>query len=175
MANVEKYDDPLWEYMLKTRLMPYLPFIRDWWSKVETIEVDGTGVYPVRGDDVPNGLYYRVSASPARSPIKNVQLFPFIPTVYLQISGVSGGANRMVSKVCASNFQIEEFTVIEKHNLPGTYHQGQFVAFVPTAIMENNKQLGKWTYLTVDEMIALANDYVLQSVKLKMLHYEDKK
>ena len=115
---------------------------------------------------------YRVTNTPVRSPIKNVQVFPFVPVSYLQLTNVSGGATRMVSRVCANNgFTIEEFTIIEKSNLPSTYHQGQFVAFVPTRILEDTSQLGKWVYMTRPEMIGLMQDKVVQSVKAKVIKY----
>ena len=172
MANIEMFDDPVWEYVLNSKLAQYIPCVRRFWECVEGIDISGTGVYPVRGEDVPPGLMYRVTNTPVRSPIKNVQVFPFVPVVYLQITNVAGGAHRMVSRVCAGNrFKIDEFTVIEKSNLPSTYNQGQFVAFVPTKIIEGVKQLGKWVYLTADEMIALCKDNVPDRVKAKLIKY----
>ena len=78
----------------------------------------------------------------------------------------------MVSRVCADNaFTIEEFTIIEKNNLPSTYHQGQFVAFVPTDRLNSVKELGKWVYLTAPEMIALMQGVVTNAIKQKLIRY----
>ena len=114
---------------------------------------------------------YRVTNTPVRSPIKNVQVFPFVPVSYLQITNVAGGANRMVSRVCANEFMIEEFVIIEKSNLPSTYHQGQFIAFVPKDILNGAKSLGKWVYLTTPEMCALVQGKVTTPIKNKMIKY----
>ena len=177
MSDIDKYDDPLWEYIMVTKLQEYIAPAREFWEHIADIQIDGTGVYPIKQGihvscHTPPGFMYRVTNTPVRSPIKNVQVFPFVPTTYLQITNVSGGYTRMVSKVCADNkFVIEEFTIVEKSNLPSTYHQGQFVAFIPTSILNNAKKLGKWVYLTVPEMIALTQDQILPKVKEKVIRY----
>ena len=172
MADIEKYDDPIWEYTLNAKLAQYIPAVRDFWNNIEDIEIVGTGVYPMKGDSNPPGLMYRVTNTPVRSPIKHVQVFPFVPVTYLNLTNIAGGANRMVSRVCADNrFKIDEFTIIEKSRLPSTYHQGQFIAFVPTQVLNSVKDLGKWVYLTAPEMIALMQDKVLQSIKYKVIKY----
>lgn len=172
MADIQMYDDPIWEYVMITKLTPYIEHVRKFWETIEDINIVGTGVFPIVGDNVPLGLMYRVTNTPVRSPIKGVQVFPFVPTSYLQIVGVAGGSARMVSRVCANNkFKLEEFIIIEKHNLPSTYHQGQFVAFVPEDIFTSAKQFGKWTYLTVDEMVALCKGIVLNKVKNKLIKH----
>lgn len=171
MADIKAYDDPIWEYVLATKLQQYIPCVRDWWEHVDQLDITGTGVYPIKADDAPPGLMYRATNTPVRSPIKNVQVFPFVPVSYLQITNVAGGANRMVSRVCADNFTIEEFTIVEKSNLPSTYHQGQFIAFVPTEILNGAKALGKWVYLTAPEMCALMQDKVTKPIKNKLIKY----
>lgn len=170
--NIEEVDDPIWDYVLNSKLVPYIPKVREFWDHITEIEIIGTGVHPVQGDNVPPGLMYRVTNTPVRSPIKHVQVFPFVPVAYLQITNVAGGAQRMVSRVCADNrFKIEEFTIIAKANLPSTYHQGQFVAFVPTSILNSAQSMGKWVYLTMDEMMALCSDKVTPKVKEKVIKY----
>ena len=173
MADVKAYDDPIWEYVLATKLQSYIPYVREWWEHVESIDINGTGVYPIisEDNDMPPGLMYRVTNTLVRSPIKNVQVFPFVPVSYLQITNVAGGANRMVSRVCANEFMIEEFVIIEKSNLPSTYHQGQFIAFVPKDILNGAKSLGKWVYLTTPEMCALVQGKVTTPIKNKMIKY----
>ena len=111
MANIEKYDDPIWEYTLNAKLAQYIEHVRKFWEDIENIEVMCTGVFPVQGENIPPGLMYRVTNTPVRSPIKHVQVFPFVPVTYLNLTNVAGGANRMVSRVCADGkFKIEEFT-----------------------------------------------------------------
>lgn len=170
MADISKYDSSVWEYVLNSKLNHFIPAVRAFWEHVGDIDVSGTGVFPVEG--APSGLMYRVTNTPVRSPIKNVQVFPFVPVSYLNLVNVAGGTNKMVSRVCASrNFKIDEFTIIEKSNLPSTYHSGQFVAFIPTDIFEQSKRLGKWVYLTVDEMVALMQDKVPLAVRQKIVTY----
>ena len=173
MADIAMLDDPIWQYVMNSKLVPYIPHVRKFWEEIEDIDLTGTGVYPVTGEGIPPGLMYRVTNTPVRSPIKHVQVFPFVPVSYLQITNVAGGATRMVSRVCADGqFTVEEFTIVEKHNLPSTYHQGQFVAFVPTAVLNGAHSLGKWVYLTVPEMIAVAKTPgVPKSVTAKMIKF----
>ena len=172
MSDIEKLDDPIWEYVLHTKLVQYIPAVRKFWDNIEDIDVHGTGVYPITGDNVPPGLMYRVTNTPVRSPIKGVQVFPFVPTAYLQITNVAGGSLRMVSRVCADDkFKMDEFVIVEKHNLPSTYHQGQFVAFVPERIFNNAQNMGKWVYLTIDEMRKICTADVPMSVKGKLIKH----
>ena len=78
----------------------------------------------------------------------------------------------MISRVCyGDKFKLEEFTVIEKSRLSEMYNQGQVLIFVPTSIYEGRQGLGKYVYLTLPEMAALANGDVIQSVKLKINKY----
>lgn len=171
-SNVEMLDDPLWEYIMVTKLTPYIEHVRNFWNNISEMQITGTGIFPIKGKDIPQGLMYRMTNTPVRSPIKGIQVFPFVPTIYLQITNVTGGAARMVSRVCADDkFKIEEFVIIEKHNLPSTYHQSQFVAFIPEHILNNVKQLGKWTYLTINEMIALCNGIVPTKVREKLIKH----
>lgn len=159
------YDDPIWEFILRERLARYIPVVREWWSKVSDLEVDGTGIYPITDD--PPGLMYRMTKSTSKSPIKNVQVFPFVPSAYLQIKGVAGGSTKMCERVCAKGLIMDEFTIIEKHNLPSTYNQGQLLAFIPTDVLAGSRALGKYVYLTIPELEALSQCEVLRSVKLK--------
>ena len=171
--ETNKLDDPLWEYMLVTRLQPYIPAVRKWWSEYEQHELFDTGSAPLSYDDVecPAGLYIRTTYTPARSPIKNVQAFPYVPTAYLQIVGVAGGANRMIERVCKNGLMIDEFSIIEKHNLPSTVQQGQFVAFVPTNVLQGVKKYGRYVYFTIPELIQMANGIIPGSAKMKLAKY----
>lgn len=170
------YDDPVWEYVVVSKLQPYLPAARKWWANYDNLVIRGTGIYPIEFDDgtpVPPGMDMRMTNTPVRSPIKNVQAFPFVPTQYFQITGVPGGATKMITRVCnrSEGLILEEFTIVEKHNLPSTYHKGQFVAFIPTEIYKGAKKLGKYVYLTVQELQALSAGVVLKSVSYKCTQY----
>lgn len=170
--DVAKIDDPIWEYVMLTKLQPYIPAVRRFWEHIEEVPVHNTGVFPIQDEEAPPGLMYRVTNTPVRSPIKNVQVFPFVPCVFLQLTNVAGGAVRMVNRVCAGNrFAIEEFVIIEKNNLQSTYHNGQLVAFVPRDIIEGARSLGKWVYLTTNEMVSLISDNVTRDIKNKLIRY----
>lgn len=170
MSDPIKYDDPVWEYVLATKLHPYIEPVRRFWDKIDDLYVTGTGVYPITGDDVPPGLMYRTTNTPVRSPIKHVQVFPFVPVAYLNITNVAGGAHRMVNRVCMDDkFTIEEFTIVEKSNLPSTYNQGQFIAFVPTDILKGARTLGRWIYCTIPEMMSIAQGKIPKTLEAKML------
>lgn len=167
------FSDPIWEYVLVSKLQPYIETVRKWWDNYANLTIRGTGVFPVDYDDVdcPPGLMYRVTSTPVRSPIKHVQAFPFVPTAYLQITGVPGGVNKMIERECTKGLHLDEFVIVEKHNLPSTYHKGQFVAFVPLSVMEGREQLGKYVYLTRSELTALTQGNILPSINNKLLQY----
>lgn len=167
------FDDPIWEYTLVRKLQPYVPAVRRWWSEYENMKIVSTGVCAIKYDDieVPPGLVMRMTNTPARSPIKNVQAFPFVPSSYLQITGVPGGSSRMIERVCYNGLKLEEFTIIEKHNLPSSYQKGQLLCFVPTIVLEGAREMGKYVYLTLPELCALAKGEVLQSVPGKCARY----
>lgn len=170
------YDDPIWEYCIATKIQPYLPAVKKWWEQYDKMDVRGTGVFNfeiegIDDKDIPPGLMVRVTSTSVRSPIKNVQAFPFVPTAYLQIAGVPGGVNRMIERVCKKGLVIEGIKLIEKHNLPSTYQKGQFIAMVPDSIYESSCKLGKYVYLTVQELCALGNSKLPQSVIAKCYQY----
>ena len=174
MSSAEILDDPLWEYVMHTKLDPYIPAVRKFWEDLYTLDIKGTGVYEIKYEDVdtPPGLMYRTTSTPVRSPIKGIQVFPFVPVAYLQLSRVAGGVSRMITRFCADNkFTIDEFTLIEKSNLPSTYHNGQFIAFIPTNMLENTEFIGKWVYLKTEEMQQLIQGVVSEAVKCKLIRY----
>lgn len=161
-------DDPIWPYILTQRLSPYIPKVREWWTNVESYAVNDTGIYELYDENAP-GLMIRFTRTAKRSPVKGIQAFPFVCTGYLQLSGVQGGANKMIERVCMKGLTIDEFTIVEKHNLPSTFQQGQFVAFIPTNLLKDATKLGIWLYLTPSEMKALASNVVVDTVKQKVL------
>lgn len=165
-------DDPIWEYVLATKLQPYLPAVKRWWENYENIKVLSTGILPIEYDDieVPPGLMMRMTSTSVRSPIKGVQAFPFVPTGYLQIAGVSGGVARMVERVCAKGFEIDGLKVIEKHNLR-TYGKGQMICFIPKDVLDGARELGKYMYLTVQELCSMAKGRLPDTVIAKCYQY----
>lgn len=174
MSDVKEIlDDPIWEYVLVAKLKPYIPAVRKWWEEYEKMQISSTGVFPIDYADVetPPGLFMRMTSTAVRSPIKHVQAFPFVPSSYLQITGVPGGVNRMIERVCHNNLTLEEFTIIEKHNLPSTYQKGQLLCFVPTATLNNTADMGKYVYMTVLELCSMAKGVLPQSVQAKCYQY----
>ena len=177
-----------WDYILNSKLAEYIPAVHRFWDNITSMVIHGTGVYPVQGDDVPPGLMYRMTNTPARSPIKGVQVFPFVPVPYLHFTNVPGGASRMVSKVCAGGrFMIDGFVIVEKskafaiavvrlyqqisseRNLPATYHQGQFLAFIPEEVYSGARDAGRWIYFKLEEMQQLCSGNVPFTVKQKLI------
>lgn len=159
-----------WDYILNSKLAEYIPAVHRFWDNITSMVIHGTGVYPVQGDDVPPGLMYRMTNTPARSPIKGVQVFPFVPVPYLHFTNVPGGASRMVSKVCAGGrFVIDGFVIVEKSNLPSTYHQGQFLAFIPEEVYSGARDAGRWIYFKLEEMQQLCSGNVPFTVKQKLI------
>lgn len=175
MKNESVFDDPIWEYVLVSKIQPYLESIRRWWADYDKMQITSTGVLPISYDDLetPPGLFMRMTNTPVRSPIKGVQAFPFIVSAYLQITGVQGGTVKMIERLCYEGLQLEEFTLIEKHNLPSTYQKGQLICVVPTQVLENTRELGKYVYLTAPELCALAQGHVLSSILGKCKQYLD--
>ena len=174
MNNDLVYDNALWEYVLATNLQPYIPTVRKWWENYENLHITGTGVFNLElpdEDEIPPGLMVRVTSTAVRSPIKHVQIFPFLPTAYLQMAGVPGGVNKMIERICKNGLELDEFQILEKHNLPSTYHKGQFVAFVPKKIMDGIEDLGKYVYLTIAELCAIAKGSLPQSLICKCYQY----
>lgn len=166
-------DDPIWEYVVVTKLQPYLPAVRRWWELYDKMKVVSTGVFPIEYDDIecPPGLMMRMTSTAVRSPIKHVQAFPFVPSSFLQIAGVTGGVNRMIERVCQNGLTIDEFTIIEKHNLPSSYQKGQLLCFVPTDVLEGTRDLGKYVYMTLLELCSMAKGKLPQSVQAKCYQY----
>lgn len=171
VSTAEIFDDPMWGATLKNRLAPYIPYVRHFWGGIESYKIQGTGVFkmPELDESAPPGLMVRVTNTPSRSPIKYIQVFPFIPASYLPLVGIRGGASRMISRVCAGGkLTMDEFTVVEKHNLPSTYHQGQILAFIPTDMYYDVQVRGKWVYLTRAEMEKLLSIGVPKEIRNKL-------
>ena len=89
------------------------------------------------------------------------------------MSGVPGGATRMIEQICLKGMVIEEFTIIEKHNLPSTFQKGQWLAFIPTSLLNDTQVLGKYVYLTLDELLRIANKTLPPTVVAKCKKYAD--
>jgi hypothetical protein len=151
------FDDPVWIVVINDRLAPYIPYARRWWSEIAELAPTDTGIYAIDYDEAqPPGMMYRFTRTAIRSPIRGVQAFPFIRAGSLQITGVKGGSTKLIQSICLDGkFKIDEFTIVEIHNLPSTFNQGQLLAFVPTEILEGTKELGRWLYFTQDEISLL--------------------
>jgi hypothetical protein len=159
--------DPIFDYILGSRLQPYIPKVREWWAKIPDLSTLSTGLFGI--PDSPPGLMYRFTRSAKKSPLPGIQAFPLVPTAFLQITGITGGSVKMVERVCFEDrFHIEEFVIIEKHNLPSTFNAGQFVAFVPIDIYADTKSMGQWIYMTSTELMYLAMGHVTKEVQDKV-------
>jgi hypothetical protein len=160
--------DPVWEFLLRERLSDYIPAAREWWSHAQEYQFDRTGVTEGNG---PNGFMVRFTRTAYRSPIKGVQAFPFVPSVYLQLGKVQGGYVKMIERVCVKGLTIDEFTIVMKCNLPSTFNQGQFLAIIPTEILEH-KNTGLWVYVNHEEIKGLNEGIIPQSLLVKIADKE---
>ena len=76
----------------------------------------------------------------------------------------------MVERVCLDNrFQIDEFTLVCKIKLLSVFNMAQFIAIVPTDILNETKQLGVWLYFTKEECALLAQGLTNKAIELKAL------
>lgn len=155
------------DYILISRLMPYLDEMRKFWANVKNINVLISGEHKVEGVQ---DMYYRVTSTPTRSPIKNVQVFPYIPTAVL---GMANGYQQILAKLCCDkSFRFEEFTILVKSGIPTMCQRGQWLTFIPTDILNQDQDRGTWVYLTKEEMKNLCiTDGVYNSVKQKVIRY----
>lgn len=170
-----KYDDPIWEYTLATRLKPYIPSVRYFWDHYAELDIKSTGVTPLKYPELntPDGLMLRMTSTPVRSPIKNVQAFPFVPIPFLNLARLAGGTYKMVEFLCDKGFEIDEFKLIEKHGLPVMYHRAAFVAFIPKQVIAGLDDLGKYVYLTRQELCQLSIGGLPQTVVAKCARYKN--
>jgi hypothetical protein len=170
MIDVKKQlDDPVWPYVLRQRLEPYMPYVRRWWGEIENVSPLDTGVYPIEySAEQPPGLFYRFTRTPVRSPIRGIQAFPFVIAGALQITGVSGGSTKLIQwMLCDDKFTMDEYSFIELHNLPSIFNQGQAIAIIPTDVYIDAHNVGKWIYFTNDEISSLIRGEVIASVHKK--------
>ena len=60
------YDDPIWEYVVASKITPYIEAARRWWSEYDQLKIMGTGVFPIKYDDldIPPGLNMRMTSTP---------------------------------------------------------------------------------------------------------------
>jgi hypothetical protein len=155
-------DDPIWEYVLLDSLKKYIPKVREWWNDYETMDIQETGV--VELDSSLPGLMARFTRAASRSPVKGIQAFPFIPTAFLQLRNIQGGANKMVERIASRGLSIDEFLIVCKSNCPSTYYGGQIICFIPKRIFEE-REFGKWIYFTRSQLQEIAR-YVNSYSKL---------
>jgi hypothetical protein len=146
-------NDPIWEYVLLKSLEKYIPRVREWWNKYDELDMKDTGIVEI--DDELPGLMARFTRAAAKSPIKGIQAFPFIPTAFLQLQNIQGGANKMIERVTSKNLSIDEFYIICKSNCPSTYYGGQILCFIPKKIYDE-REIGTWVYLTNAQLREIA-------------------
>ncbi len=159
--------------VVRERLQPYLPIVRRWWAELPDLVPPDTGIYTIEYDeDQPPGIFYRFTRTAIRSPIKGIQAFPFVVAGYLQITGVRGGSTKLIQRMMMQrDFILDEFTCLELHNLPSTFNQGQLIAFVPTELFLDTAHLGKWIYLTTEEISDLIRGVISESVMVKAIRH----
>jgi hypothetical protein len=146
-------DDPIWEYVLLDSLKKYIPKVREWWRDYENMDIQDTGV--VELDSNLPGLMARFTRAASRSPVKGIQAFPFIPTAFLQLRNIQGGANKMVERITAKGLVMDELKIVCKSNCPSTYYGGQIICFIPKKIYEE-REFGKWIYFTRSQLQEIA-------------------
>ena len=147
-------DDPVWAFVLEQRLQPYIDSVRHWWQNTEKLVYASPGTFDL--PKAPPGMSYKVSRSAKQSIFKGVPAFPFLPTRYLQLSRVPGGAYKMIKHICALGFQVEEFTILEHTGLPSIDLQGQIVAFIPTDKLLERVSPGFYIYISREELSDLS-------------------
>jgi hypothetical protein len=164
-------DDPLWAYILRQRLEPYIPYVRRWWDEASELAPFDTGIYAIEYDEEqPAGLFWRFTRTAVRSPIRGVQAFPFLVAGYLQLTGIRGGSTKLVQRVLMDDkFTMDEFMCVEIHNLPSTFNQGQVIAFVPIDTYNDSRLLGKWIYFTNEEISSLIRGEITTAVRNKAI------
>lgn len=168
---IDEYTDPQNVQIILGRLNKYIPALRDFWKKFpEQTSLSRIGSFEVA--TAPYGLYYRVCATSVRSPIKHLQVFTYVPVSFLQLSGISGGVNRMIERVC-NELRIEEFVIIQKHASPATYNGGHILCIVPADVYEGTKTMGRYVYLTYEELADLRRNFIPKSAALKFGHSID--
>lgn len=166
----DEYTDAQNLQIVFTRLAKYMPTIREFWKRYPNdIMMDHVGSFMVDEANAP-GLMYRVCPNSIRSPIKHLQVFTFVPVAFLQISGISGGVNRMVERVC-NEVTLDEFTIVQKHASPATYNGGHILCIVPTEYYNGTKSMGKWVYLTYDELMLLRKHEIPVSAHQKFMKF----
>ena len=45
-STPDQLDDPIWEYIVNSKLAPYVPYMREFWNNISEIPVCSTGVFP---------------------------------------------------------------------------------------------------------------------------------
>jgi len=160
-------DDPIWPYTLEQRLRPYIPIMRNWWDNVNTLKLSITGITTLECS-IP-GVYVRFTRTAIRSPIKNIQTFPFIPSARLQLVGIRGGSTKMVERVCMDDkFTIDEFTILCRSHIRTILNCAQIIIFIPTIVLEDTKStLGKWLYFSKAELDLLASGNINEDIICK--------
>jgi hypothetical protein len=161
-------DDPVWPFVLRDRLRPYIIPVREWWATVDELD-PAVGIFPIEHEEAP-GLFYRFTNTKLRSPVRGVQVFPFVIASYLQITGVASGSTKLVSRLLAGqDFFMDEFVCLEIKRLPSMFNQAQLIAIVPTEQYFDTSRNGSWVYLTKDELSLLIRGKVSAKIREKAI------
>jgi hypothetical protein len=165
--NSKAYDKAtveLYTGLIKDQLKPYIVAARQWWTDADKFCPRATGTMPYEGG--PNGMCIRFARTPALSPLRGIQSFPFVPSTYLDIQFVPGGIKKMIKHVCDIGLTMEEFTIIEKSNLSSTFTQGQLLCLVPTVTL-NELPCDRWIFMRDEEIHMVMEGIVPEEVKEK--------
>lgn len=168
-AGRAKRDDPIYEYMLRNALMPYIKAARDWWENAEKKTFPYSTCYPIK--DGPPGFFEKCCRSPSQSAVFGVQAFPCVLVSALKFDGpVTGGYIQMVQKYVKEGMKIEEFTLILKRGLHSTMAAASFICIVPTWLVDSIS-IARWVYLKPQEILELVNGVVTEDLIERLKPY----
>lgn len=161
--------DPVYEYVLKEKLVPFLDGARKWYATRGERLYPQTGIYDVE----PYGLTVRVHKTPKHSTIMGVQSFPFVSVSMLQMPKCPGGVRMLVRRLVGDGMTIDEFTVFAKQNLTSTNQAALFLALILTSELQSSST-GRWMYFNQDELLDLSAGIVTDEVRVKAMKYANK-
>jgi hypothetical protein len=160
------------------QLTPFVKAAAKWWGKKDKTFPVFTGSYPMEKwfpkpsaaeEFYCGALNVRFTKCSAKSPLKGLQAFPYLPTRYVNITKVKGGIRKSIARECMKGLEIDGFTVVEKTRLQMLDQSGQVLIIVPTEVYGKNlAAMGRWIYFTKGELAQLSKGYVHAVVKAKL-------
>ena len=163
--------DPVYEYLFMEKIEPFVERARMWWDGYEKEVFYGSGTYPLLNS--PDGLYIRFYRTPAHSPIKGIQAFPYVTTQYIDIQRVPGGLRKFLHQLCLSGYKYKEFTLIEKMYLHGTERSGQFICIVPTNMLSVKNSMGRYVWMTPDDISNISLGIVTEKMRDRFMSFSE--